>query len=219
MNLKYFTVPNLLRDILTKLMADKNFDDFVLVGGTALSLQLGHRISIDIDLFTEKPYGSMAVAQIRSALSELFSYTKNFEALEDSNLGYSVYVGYSKKEYIKLDLYYTEAFIAPILQQDGLRLASTQDIAAMKMLAIVTGNRKKDFWDIHELLEHYSFSDLLKWGLERNPYTLDERKIINAFDKMDSLDEDAPVQCLKGKYWEFIKEDLREMIAHIKKIG
>jgi predicted nucleotidyltransferase len=70
MNLRYFTVSELLLDVLKKLMADETFNDFVLVGGTALSLQLGHRISVDIDLFTEKLYGSMDVEQIRKTLSE-----------------------------------------------------------------------------------------------------------------------------------------------------
>jgi hypothetical protein len=40
-----------------------------------------------------------------------------------------------------------------------------------------------------------------------------------AFDKMDSLDDDAPIQCLKGKYWEFIKEDLKEEIDIYRKRG
>ncbi|GHU69924.1 hypothetical protein FACS189413_09550 [Bacteroidia bacterium] len=52
MNLYYNTVSPLLREVLQKLMATPDFNDFVLVGGTALALQLGHRESIDIDLFT-----------------------------------------------------------------------------------------------------------------------------------------------------------------------
>jgi hypothetical protein len=63
-------------------------------------------------------------------------------------------------------------------------------------------------------LDYYSLDELIKWGLERNPYTLDKESILKAFDKMDSLDDNASVQCLKGKYWEFIKEDLREIIAN-----
>jgi hypothetical protein len=51
----------------------------------------------------------------------------------------------------------------------------------MKMLAIVTGNWKKDFWDIHELLEYYSLEELIQCGLERNPYTLDRESIIKGF--------------------------------------
>ena len=57
--LKYNTVKSQLRSVLSWLMADKEFDCFRLVGGTALSLQLGHRESVDIDLFTEEPYGEV----------------------------------------------------------------------------------------------------------------------------------------------------------------
>ena len=57
--LHYNTVSPLLRDILSQLMELPEFAPFCLVGGTSLSLQLGHRISIDIDLFTEAPYGTL----------------------------------------------------------------------------------------------------------------------------------------------------------------
>lgn len=214
MNLKYYTVSELLLESLKKLMAHPAFDDFVLVGGTALSLQLGHRQSIDIDLFTCQPYGTLSGEKIKEALSNLFEYTQDIDSLDSRNLGYSVYIGKSKNECVKLDMYYTEPFIAPIVQQEGLRLASIEDIAAMKMLAIVTGNRKKDFWDIHELLNQYSLHELIQWGLKRNPYTLNENDILSAFDKMEDMKEDIPIQCLKGKYWEFVKEDINESILH-----
>jgi hypothetical protein len=112
-------------------MTCATFDDFVLVGGTALSLQLGHRMSVDIDLFTANAYGSMNLEDIKSALTTTFPYTEHLETLNERNLGYMVQVGNSQAEKIKLDLFYTDDFIAPIVQQDGLRLASLQDIAAM----------------------------------------------------------------------------------------
>ena len=48
--------------------------DFVLVGGTSLSLQLGHRISIDIDLFTDSPYGSVDFTAIQEMLRKRFNF-------------------------------------------------------------------------------------------------------------------------------------------------
>lgn len=50
------TVEDSTLELLKRLMNDEVFKDFVLVGGTALSLQLGHRISVDIDLFSETPF-------------------------------------------------------------------------------------------------------------------------------------------------------------------
>lgn len=212
MKLYYETVSKPLLECLKKLMANSAFDDFVLVGGTALSLQLGHRISVDIDLFTANDYGSMNLENIKTALSNTFPYIEGLEKLNGRNLGYTVYIGDSQIDNVKLDLFYTEKFITPTIHQDGLRLASLQDIAAMKMEAIVNSKRKKDFWDVHELLDCFSLSELIQCGLQRSPYTLTENDILNTLCNLTEITElrnDNFVLCLKGKYWELIVEDLR----------
>jgi hypothetical protein len=86
-------------------MSDEAFNDFVLVGGTALSLQLGHRVSVDIDLFTSMPFGTMNREAIRNALLRLFTYTDRLETMTEGGFGYSVYVGRNDKESVKLDMY------------------------------------------------------------------------------------------------------------------
>jgi Nucleotidyl transferase AbiEii toxin, Type IV TA system len=54
--------------LIKRLSSDQEFNNFVLVGGTALSLQLGHRKSIDIDLFNEHAFdGQRVAAHLRSA--------------------------------------------------------------------------------------------------------------------------------------------------------
>lgn len=62
--LYYNTVNRLLKESLLTLMKAAEFEPFRLVGGTSLSLQLGHRMSVDIDLFTDSPYGSLDFAAI-----------------------------------------------------------------------------------------------------------------------------------------------------------
>lgn len=57
--LHYNTVTPLLLSVLKSCMAAKEFNAFRLVDGTALSLQRGHRVSVDIDLFTGAPYNSI----------------------------------------------------------------------------------------------------------------------------------------------------------------
>lgn len=78
-------------------MAHPAFKDFYLVGGTSLALQRGHRLSIDIDLFTYIPYGQMKTAEIEAALLEIFPYTDRIEELHNSQMVYSLYIGDSKK--------------------------------------------------------------------------------------------------------------------------
>ena len=67
--LHYNTVTPLLREILSMLMAEPLFNPFRLIGGTNLSLRLGHRKSIDIDLFTDAQYESLDFSQY-----EIFLY-------------------------------------------------------------------------------------------------------------------------------------------------
>ena len=50
--LHYETIAPATRKLLNRLMSDNRLHDFVLVGGTSLALQLGHRLSVDLDLFT-----------------------------------------------------------------------------------------------------------------------------------------------------------------------
>lgn len=212
MRLYYNTVSKNLLECLQKLMANPVFDDFILVGGTSLSLQLGHRMSVDIDLFTANDYGSMNLEEIKNALATTFPYTNHLETLKGKNFGYMVHIGNNQEEKVKLDLFYTEEFIAPVVLQNGLRLASLQDISAMKMQAIVNSKRKKDFWDIHELLEYFTLEEIIRFGLQRSPYTLTQNDILNSLCKISEfteLNHDDLVLCLKGKYWELIVEDLQ----------
>lgn len=65
MKLYYQTVSESLLGILKKIMDSEIFADFRLVGGTSLSLQRGHRRSVDIDLFTDLDYGTMPVLEIK----------------------------------------------------------------------------------------------------------------------------------------------------------
>lgn len=200
----YNTVSPLLRSILDLLMKEELFKAFRLVGGTALSLQLGHRKSVDIDLFTEAEYGSIDFSAIEKYLIGEFSYLDTFD-LEIIGPGKSYFVGKSADESIKLDVYYTDPFIRPVLETDGIRFAEIDDIVAMKIDVVSRGGRKKDFWDIDELLSAYSIDKMLQLHKERYPYTHNEKEILSNFRNFEDADADFDPICLKGKHWEVIK--------------
>lgn len=92
MSLYYETVSDNLISILRKIMESDYFSSFRLVGGTALSLQRGHRRSIDIDLFTDLEYGSIPKEGIRKFIEENFSYHKGTEMLMNDSVGYHIYL-------------------------------------------------------------------------------------------------------------------------------
>lgn len=209
----------LLLECLRKIMANKAFDDFYLVGGTSLALQRGHRISIDIDMFTNTLYGEMKTAEIKNALVEMFPYTENLERLDETQMVYSLFIGNSSNDCIKLDICYDETPVFPLVHIDGIRMVSEKDIAAMKINAITQDKqRKKDFWDIHDLLETYSIEDMVQFALKRYPWSLTLDKIIDGFKRLPSLNDYTEIRCLKGKYWEFVMEDLMEQIPTLEKM-
>jgi predicted nucleotidyltransferase component of viral defense system len=211
-SLHYKTVTPLLHTILMHLMQAKEFEAFRLVGGTALSLYRGHRLSIDIDLFTDAKYGSIDFGTLTSFLRANYLYV---DTSGDNIIGFgkSYFVGDDKKNCIKLDVYYsTENFIDPVVSIDGIRMASVKEIIAMKIDVVSRGGRKKDFWDIHELMNEYSITQMLAMHEERHPYTHDKKLIKTNFTRFENADLDFDPVCLRGKTWEVIKLDMLDFV-------
>jgi predicted nucleotidyltransferase component of viral defense system len=198
--LHWNTVKPILKEVLTVLTHEKLFDPFRLVGGTSLSLQLGHRMSDDIDLFTDEPYDSLDFTAIDKFLRKTFKYVSDL-APGPVGMGVSYLVGHSKDESVKLDLFYTDAFIQPALEIGPYRLATVEEIIAMKIDIVQRKARKKDFWDLDELIEKYSIDEMI--ALHKH----DEKVIRENFVDFGRADEDFTPICLKGKHWELIKLD------------
>lgn len=188
-------------------MKEEVFSEFRLVGGTSLSLQLGHRISVDIDLFTDAAYGSIDFNKIENYLNNNFPFVEYFSDVPVA-FGKSYQIGKNRNESVKLDVFYTDNFIKDFISVDEIRLATIEEIVAMKLDVIQRGGRKKDFWDIHELIGKFTFREMLFLHKQRYLYTHDEDLIIENFTNFSIADEDFEPICLRGKYWEFIKDDL-----------
>lgn len=219
MTLKTDIASPLLMDCLRKIMSHEAFNDYYLVGGTALALQRGHRISIDIDMFTNLLYGDMKTGEHKDALTSLFPYVESLEKLDETRVVYSLFVGTERDNCVKLDICYDEKPVFPLIEEEGIRMVSEKDIAAMKLNAISQDRqRKKDFWDIHDLLESYPIDKLVTFALDRYPWSLTLPNIIDGFKRLPKLNDYTEVKCLKGKYWEFIVEDLMEQIPILEKL-
>ena len=212
--LYYNTLSSYLHETLVKLMEADELKMFRLVGGTSLSLQLGHRKSIDIDLFSDIEYGTIDFQGIDLHLRQNFKYVDTLN-IEPIGFGKSYFIGESAQQCVKLDLFYTDQFIRPILLTDSIRLASLEEIAAMKVDVISRGGRKKDFWDIHELMELYTIRYMIELHKERYPYSHDSNQILKSFTQFEGADMDFDPLCLKHKYWELIKLDILEKLNEI----
>ena len=192
-------------------MQSSLFDPFRLVGGTALSLQCGHRMSDDIDLFTDSPYDSLDFAEIDKFLRKTFAYVSDL-APGPVGMGVACLVGHLKHESVKLDLYYTDTFIQPPFHFGPYRLATVEEIIALKIDIVQRKARKKDFWDLDELLNTYSIEQMITLHKQRYPYNHDEKLIRENFVDFERADEDFTPICLKGKHWELIKLDFVERL-------
>lgn len=216
MRLYYEAVSNTLLSILRKLMASEVFKDFRLVGGTALALQRGHRRSVDIDLFTDMDYADMPVATMREYLEKTFPVHKGTESMDMPAWGYHIFLSEGKEPPIKVDFFYTEPFIFSAIEEEGLRIADQREISAMKLGVIGSQiYRQKDFWDVHELLESYSLSDMMQWALERAPYTITSDDIVKGLLQVDQVQE-SPMGIVSLKplsYWELKVLDLKEALS------
>lgn len=138
-------------ELIQKLQSDDVFEKFILVGGTALSLQIGHRISIDIDFFTREAFDQQEMLQHLESnygFQEQYSHTSTLKGIING-----VFVDLLRHNY---------KYVAEPLNIMGIRLASKQDIAAMKVNAITgNGTRVKDFIDIYFLLKEFSFQEII----------------------------------------------------------
>jgi hypothetical protein len=121
-------------------------------------------------------------------------------------------MGDSKDKPVKVDMFYSDPFIRPIVDIDSIRMASIDEIAAMKIEVIGHSGRKKDFWDIHELLDILNLEQIIDLYIERFPYSYSREEIINKLVDFNLADNHFAPICLKGKYWELIREDIKDAV-------
>lgn len=210
-NLHWNTVSPLLKEILLDLMQEDIFLPFRLVGGTALSLQIGHRMSVDIDMFTDAEYGSIDFDSIKKFLKNKYAFYSS-SPIDVVAFGTYFKIGYSEKDCIKLDLYYTDEFVFQELIVDSVRMASIEEIIAMKLDVVLRGGRKKDFWDLHYFLESIPLDKMISFFQKRYPYNDDSSKIKPMIIDFAAADLDFEPNCLLSKNWELIKIDFIEKV-------
>jgi hypothetical protein len=174
-------------ELLQKLMKDEMLKDFNLVGGTALSLQIGHRLSIDIDLFTTKDF------DVNVMLDHLKkTYPIKVRDLHKNTLMINI-------DNVKVDiLSHKYDWQRPVQTIENIRLASIQDIGAMKLHAIFqNGTRIKDFVDMFFLLDHYPLTNYLE-AYERK-YNGNAALATYSLIYFDNIIKEFGVRILKGK--------------------
>ncbi len=189
--------------VLKKLSVLPVLADFQLVGGTALALQIGHRQSIDLDFFT--PNIDFDEIRMLRTLQKL----GNVVVLNTDTNWLGV-----KFDGVKLDiLKYPYPLLNSFLEEDGIRLVSKPDIAAMKLSAISSRGAKKDFIDLYFLFQEITLAAMLefyttKFGIKEHFHVI---RSLTYFE--DAEDEVMPVM-LKSANWPLVKKSIENTVRN-----
>ena len=202
------TIEGTTLQLLKNLQGEQLLSTFNLAGGTALSLYLGHRKSIDLDLFT--PY-SFDTPKLKNYLEKVYDFRTGYmekDTLKGTIMGIKIdCITYA---YDTLESPYTEM---------GIRLYSIEDIIAMKISAITdNGSRVKDFIDIAFLSTRFSLISMLKCYERKFP---DNNIIIplKAITFFDDIDFEEDIVMLNGRYdWHTIEKRLLAMTKHQEQV-
>ena len=191
------TVTPATLELLKKLMSIPELEKFVLVGGTNLSLQLGHRISVDIDLFCNEPFNSIAVQQ---AIHQHFSDSIKLDEMKQS-LWYMI-------DGVKTDIILHQyPYLNPVQEEEGIKFLSIPDIIPLKLGAVAGRGAKKDFWDIAELLNNYSLKEML--GFYQAKYSSgDIGFILRSLLYFDDAEMQPDPLSLKNIAWQNVKKQI-----------
>lgn len=189
--------------IIQSLQSKSYTKDFLLVGGTALALQLGHRTSTDIDLFTTVRFNTeLLLTTLRT------DYNINIR----HQMGHAILIDIAE---VKTDFVFQPSkIIGEIIEAENIRMASLKDIAAMKISAITARGRKRDFIDLYCLIEHYKLSEMIDFFLSKYPDAtamLAMRSLLYFKD----ADNDFEPKCFFKYNWKTIKETIK---AEAKKL-
>ena len=121
-------------ELLKRLQALPMFAETRLVGGTALALQLGHRVSVDLDVFGKWDYAE----DLQLELSGV-GHAEKESGTPNGRMAF-FYVDGVKVDCVAYDMY---PWLEPPVEEGGVRLAGVKDIAAMKVNAITNRGTRK----------------------------------------------------------------------------
>jgi len=192
--LQYQTIEPRVLELLKKLLQIDEFRELRLVGGTSLALQIGHRNSIDIDMFGTLEADEFDIDKILNKIGSITVLKKT------KNINIYLIDG------IKVDLVnYHYPWLGETIIEDNLRLAGAKDIAAMKLAAITGRGTKKDFIDLNFLLQFYTLEEML--GFYKLKYNdASEILALKSLTYFEDADNEEDPRMLMSMNWGNVKE-------------
>ena len=187
--------------LLKRIQALSLLSNTRLVGGTALALQIGHRQSIDLDLFGDWGEGDLQLALESCGPIVRTGGTGRLQFYEINQ--------------VKVDFVtYKYPWLKDSIVENGIRFAQLEDIAAMKLEAITNRGSKKDFLDIAFLLEMFSLREMLSLYQEKYSTGIN-LLVLRSLVYFDDAEDDPMPIMLKPMDWESAKERIRSAVREV----
>lgn len=191
------TLPENTKEILTELSHSHIFNEAYLAGGTAAALQLGHRISRDLDFFTPKDFNENSLVQHLSTLGNFKLDRIDWKTV----LGFFGGVKFSY-------FFYEYPLLRPSILYQETKIASLPDIAAMKINAIAGRGSRRDFVDLYFIIQStVSLTESLNLYNQKYRNLAQNRiHIEKSLIYFEDADEEPMPEMLKQVDWEEIKK-------------
>lgn len=202
------TVESSTLELLKQLQAESLLQTFNLVGGTALALRLGHRKSIDLDLFTSEDFD---IEELKFMLVQRYGLKVSYER----NQTLKGFINGVMIDCIRFN--YPHLHAPDII--DGIRMESVPDIVAMKLSAIAqNGTRIKDFVDIATLSTQYSLNEMLSFYSTKFTHA-NVMMPIKALTYFDEIDFNESVIMTTTQFdWNHYAKRLNDMVRNCDKV-
>jgi len=203
-------VPPLLRELLVEIGQDPFSRRFYLAGGRALALRLGHRVSVDLDFFSETDeLLDNSRAEIVAALQKWRAVHVREDVVGNLLLEIEGYhVGFFGYGYALLE--------SPD-EVAGVRVGSLADVGLMKLDAIADRGARKDFYDAYFISRQLPLDRLLDQSSIKYPYSPGfGMMVLEGMVDFDRADRDASVETIPPVAWEAIKEFF---VQELRRIG
>ena len=201
--LHYRTIDTKTLELLKKIQKINIFEKLLLVGGTSLALQIGHRISVDLDFFGELNADRQEIIKELNTLGKLktIHFTKNINIFTLNG--------------IKIDIVnYPYPWLKPKLIIDEIKLANVIDIAAMKISAITGRGSMKDFIDLYFLLKQFTLQEIINFYEQK----YSDASVFMAIKSLTYF-EDADIEIMPKMFekinWETVKSEIIKQVRNI----
>ncbi|WP_421830850.1 nucleotidyl transferase AbiEii/AbiGii toxin family protein [Larkinella sp.] len=188
-------------ELLKNLLQFPLLQPFALAGGTNLSLRLGHRISVDLDLFTNQAFSEQEIFE------EILLHFAPVIKLDEARNTLSLLI-----KGVKVDLLaHQYPLVEPFFQEETIRFWSIEDVIAMKLGAVSSRGAKKDFWDLAELMNHFSLNQMLDFFVLKYPNS-DIGYVIRSLTYFEDADPQEDPVSLKAVSWEQVKHRISSSV-------